>query len=285
MAGGERKKVNMDTGLVNRALLNVGQYPLAGEDLKEKNATYVLCRNYYIGAFLEALSEAEWTGGRKREKLMPTGRPALANRGYRRAYDLPFDCAKPVELQDNAFFEIEGRLLYTDAGGAELLYVSSGKILPPDAAVSAGKPGSEPGPGMEYLSAGEIGSVPEAILRAGGPKDFLWFGPQGYPGAPWPSGRVPGGWDEAAGIPLPLPEDGGKDEDFPGYRLLSYEPKFYEYVEKSLSAKFAMKLSDQPGLHIQLLQEALLVKREAANASMSLRAAKRGGSRWWAEEL
>jgi hypothetical protein len=275
----------MDTGLVNRALLNVGQYPLTKEDLKEKNANYVLCRNYYIGVFTEALSEVEWTGGRKRERLMPTGRPALKNRDYRRAYDLPFDCAKPVALQDNAFFEIEGRLLYTDVDGAELLYVSNGKILPPDAAVWAGKPGSGPEPGMEYLSAGEIGSAPGAVLRAGGPKDFLWFGVQEYEGAPYPSGHVPEGWDEAAGIPLPLPEDGGEDEDFPGYRLLEYEPKFYEYVEKSLSARFAMKLTDQPGLHVQLLQEAMLIKREAVNASMSLRAAKRGGSRWWAEEL
>jgi hypothetical protein len=273
----------MDTGLVNRALLNVGQYPLTDEDLKEKNANYVLCRNYYIDTFLEALSEVEWTGGRKRARLMPTGRPALKNREYRAAYDLPFDCAKPVELQDNAFFEIEGRLLYTDVDGAELLYVSNGKVLPPLAAVRAGGPGSVPD--MEYLSAGEIGSVPEVILRAGGPGDFLWFGPQEYEGAPWPSGHVPEGWDEEEGIPLPFPDDPETGEDFPGYRLLEYEPKFYEYVEKTLSARFAMKLSDRPELHIQLLQEAMLAKREAVNASMSRRAAKAKPARWWTEEM
>jgi hypothetical protein len=221
----------------------------------------------------------------KREKLMPTGRPALKNRGFRRAYDLPPDCAKPAELQGNAFFEAEGRLLYTDADGAELLYVSNGKILPPDAAASAGKPGSVPGPGEEYLSAGEIGSVPGVILRAGGPGDFLWYGSQEYEGAPWPDGHVPEGWDEGAGIPLPLPEGGGKGEDFPGYRLLEYEPKFYEYVEKSLSARFAMKLSDQPGLRLQFLQEAALVKREAVNASMSRRAAKAAPAAWWTEGM
>jgi hypothetical protein len=273
----------MDTGLVNRALLNVGQYPLTDEDIREKNATYVLCRNYYLSAFLEALSETEWTGGRRRQKLILTGKPVLKNPGYAFAYDFPFDCAKPVELQDNAFFIVEDRLLCTDLRNAVLLYVSNGKILPPDPAVSAGKPGSVPD--TEYLSAGKPGDLPDTILRAGGPKDFLWFGDQHYTGAPYPNGHVPEGWNEAAGIPLPLPADGGTDEDFPGYRLLDYEPKFYEYVEKTLSARFAVKLSDKPELHIQLLQEAMMVKREAANASMSRAAAKIKPAVWWTEEM
>ncbi|MDR0730364.1 MAG: hypothetical protein LBF63_01760, partial [Treponema sp.] len=186
-------------------------------------------------------------------------------------------------LQDRAFFVIEDRILYTGIREAELLYVSNGKILPPIAAVSAGRPGSLPE--TEYLTAGETGSVPGLILRAGRPKDFLWFGPQSYPGAPWPGGRVPEGWDEAEGIPLPLPEDGGANEDFPGYRLLEYEPKFYEYIEKTLSARFAVKLSDQPALRVQFLQEAMLAKREAVNASMSRGAAKAGPAAWWTEEL
>jgi hypothetical protein len=269
----------MDLDLVNRALLNVGQYPLTDEDIREKNANYVLCRNYYIDTFLEALSEVEWTGGRKRETLNLTRRPVLKNREYRFAYDLPFDCAKPVELQGNAFFIIEDRLLYTDAAEARLLYVSNGKILRPVRAVSAGRPGTVPD--MEYLSAGGIGTMPGLVLRAGGPGDFLWFGP----GAPYPSGRVPDGWDEAAGIPLPLPEDPGTGEDFPGYRRLEYEPKFYEYVEKTLSARFAVKLSDQPAIRVQFLQEAMLVKREAVSASMSRAAAKAKPAAWWTEEM
>jgi hypothetical protein len=248
----------MNRDLVNRALLNVGQEPLTDEDVTGKNVNYVLCRNYYIDTFLEALSEVEWTGGRKREKLFPTRGPVLKNPGYPFAYDLPFDCAKPVELQDNAFFVIEGRLLYTDLAGARLLYVSNGKILPPVKAVRAGRPGTFPD--MEYLSAGSPGDMPGVVIRAGRPKD-------------------------AAGIPSPLPEGGGAGEDFPGYRLLDYEPKFYEYVEKTLSARFAMKLSDRPELHLQLLQEAMLVKREAASASMSRAAAKRKPAAWWTEEM
>jgi hypothetical protein len=269
----------MDIDLVNRALLNVGQYPLTEEDGREKNANYVLCRNYYLAAFLEALSEVEWTGGRRWEKLTPTRKPVLKNPGYSFAYDLPFDCAKPVELRDNAFFIIEDRLLYTDAGDAVLLYVSNGKTLRNTRVVSAGRPGSFPE--MEYLSAGEIGTMPDVILRAGGPGDFLWFGPQDYPGAPYPSGRVPEGWEEEEGIPLPLPEDPGTDGDFPDYRLLEYEPKFYEYIEKTLSARFAVKVSDQPDLRMRFLQEAMLVKREAVNASMSRAAAKAGPAPWW----
>jgi hypothetical protein len=82
-----------------------------------------------------------------------------------------------------------------------------------------------------------------------------------------------------------LPPDPEPDEDYPDYRQLEYEPKFYEYIERSLAAKFSMKLTNQPQLHIQLLQEAMLIKQEAVNATRSRRAAKREPKKWWGEEM
>jgi hypothetical protein len=149
---------------------------------------------------------------------------------------------------------VEGRLIYTDVRDAELLYVSNGKILRRVPAVSAGKPGNVHD--MEYLSAGPPGTEPEVTLRAGGPEDIL---------------------------PVPLPEEPEAEEDYPDYRPPEYEPKFYEYVERALAAKFSMKLSNQPQLHIQLLQEAMLIKQEAVTATKSRAAAKRNGGRWWTE--
>jgi hypothetical protein len=245
----------MNLGIVNRALLNVGQYALTDEDIQQKNTTFELAKQYYIETFLEALSEVEWTGGRKRTPLLRTGRPVMKNTSYQFMYDVPFDCAKPVELQGNAFVVIEDRLLLTDEGRANLLYVSNGKILRPVAFVSCGGPGTIPD--MEYLSMGRPWDVYDVTLRAGGPKDFTW----------------------------PFPPDPEINEDFPDYRLLDYEPKFYEYIEKTLSTKFAMKLSNQPGLHVQLLQEAMLIKQEAVDASRSQRAAKIEPHKWWTEEL
>jgi hypothetical protein len=247
--------MNMNQDIVNRALLDVGQSALTPLDAEEKNTSYKLCRQYYLDAFLEALSEVEWTGGRKRDRLARTGRPVLGDSRYRFAYDMPFDCAKPIELQDNEFFTVEDRIIYTDVPEAELLYVSNGKILRTVRAVTAGRPGDVPE--AEYLSAGPPGTEPDVTLRAGRPAD----------------------------IPDEFPDDPVSPEDYPDFRMLEYEPKFYEYIEKSLAAKFSMKLSDQPALHVQLLQEALLSRQEAVNASRSRAAAKIKPVRWWTEEL
>jgi hypothetical protein len=251
--------MNMDIDLVNRALLNVGQTGLEAGDMPVDgnggSTAFRLCKQYYLETFLEALSEVEWVGGRKRAKLTLTGRPVLRNRKYRYAYDVPFDCAKPIELQMDEYFIVEDRLILTDAAEAELLYVSNGKVLRPVRIVSAGRPGDIPE--MEYVTGGRPGSAPEVTLYAGRPADI--------------SGEVP--------------VDGPYDEDFPDYRALEYEPKFYQYIETMLSVKFSMKLSNQPGLHTQLLQTAMLIKAEAVNASKSGRAAKKKSRSWWTDSM
>ncbi|MDR2020674.1 MAG: hypothetical protein LBQ14_07930 [Treponema sp.] len=246
----------MNRDLVNRALLDVGQQPLADGDMPD-NTVYLLCRQYYLQTFLEALSEVAWTGGRKRDRLMKTHRPHLPT-GYPFVYDVPFDCARPIELQENGYFVVEDRYICTGVDKAELLYVSNGKILRPVAAVTCGKPGEAMD--MEYLSCGWPDTDPDVTLVCGGPGDLP---------------------PESA----PLPPDPQPAEDYPDYRPPEYEPKFYEYVEKTLAAKFAMKLSNQPELHVQLLQEALLIRQEAITVSMGSSAAKRNPQRWWKEEL
>jgi len=246
--------MNMNKDIVNRALYATGQSSLTDSDIENKNANYELCKSFYLATFLEALSEVEWVGGRKRDKLVRTGRPVLRNRNYRFAYDMPFDCAKPIELQDNEFFIVEDRLIFTDVPKAQLQYVSNGKVLRLISVVTM-MPGYLPE--MEYLSAGPPGTVPEVTL---------------YPGS-------------IEYIDDVLPEDPQINEDYPDYIELDYEHKFYEYIEKNLAAKFAMKASDQPRLHSQLLQEAMMIKMEAVDASRSSRAAKIKEDSWWSKEL
>jgi hypothetical protein len=255
--------MDMDRGLVNRALLDVGQQPLAEEDISAGNTAYLLCKQYYLETFLEALSEIDWTGGRRRRYLMKTGIPRLEN-GYRFAYDMPADCARPLELRGNEYFVVEGRFICTGQDNALLLYITSGRVLRELAAVSCGRPSDIPE--AEYLSGGRPGGLAEhdGILRAGRPADI----------PPW----------EGTGT-RPLPEDPDTGEDYPDYRPPRYEPKFYEYIQKTLAAKFAMKISGQPQLHVQLLQEAMLIRQEAVNASMSAGAAKLKPKKWWKEEL
>ena len=245
--------MNMD--IVNRALLGTGQNQLAESDISEKNSAYELCKSYYITTFLEALSEVEWVGGRKRTKLVRTGRPVVKDRRYRFAYDMPYDCARPIELQNNDYFIVEDRLILTDTPKAELLYVSNGRVLRPIALASGGKPGDDLE--HEYFTAGQPGTETDYTLYPGVPSDIT---------------------DE-------LPEDPEPASDYPDFIVLEYEAKFFEYIEKKLAAKFAMKLSEQPQLRIQFLQEAMLVRQEAVSVSRASRAAKVKENKWWAEEL
>ncbi|MDR2784569.1 MAG: hypothetical protein LBB83_01510 [Treponema sp.] len=250
--------MNMDRNLVNRALLDVGQSPLTDADRAAENTTFLLAKQFYLETFLEALSEVPWTGGRKRARLARTGRPHLGS-GYRFTYDVPFDCARPVELRDNAFFVIEDRFLCTDRDNAELLYITNGKLLRKIAGVHLGIGDI---PAMEYLTGGKPGDNPEVTLYSGRP------------------GNAP----ESA-EPDAHPEDPPLPDEYPDYRPPEYEPKFYEYIEKMLAAKFAMKLAERPELHVQLLQEALLIREGTISASMGSSAAKRQPQRWWKEEL
>jgi hypothetical protein len=245
--------MDMDRGIVNRALAYVGEWKLTDRDIEDNNTNYQLYKEFYLQTFLEALSEVPWTGGRKRAKLCPTGLPHL-RAPYRYTYDVPYDCARPLELSGEQYFIVEGRFIHTDAKKAELLYVSNGKVLRPVSVLTAGKPGDIHD--MEYLTAGPLWMEADYTIRAGRPADI-----------------------QAAIPPDPVPAD-----DYPDYVRLPYEPKFYQYIELMLAAKIAVKLDTNPGLHVQLLQEAMIIRQEATNASLGSGAARQKPKGFWSEE-
>jgi hypothetical protein len=250
--------MKIDFSLANRALARVKIDPLTWSDRSGETLRWRTLRDYYLQTFLEALSEVPWTGGRKRSRLARTGRPHLRT-DFRFVYDVPFDCARPVELQGNEYFVIEDRYLCTGLERAELLYITNGKMLRRVSATSCGRPGEAHD--MEYLSCGpgNIRDMDVVTLRAGRPAD------------------IQGGGE--------IPDDPDTGEDYPDYRPPQYEPKFYEYLEHALAAKLCVLLTDDFRLHNQLLQEALLIRREAVSASMGASAAKLKPQKWWKEEL
>jgi hypothetical protein len=280
--------VNIDFPLANRALARVGADPLTWSDRTGESLRWRALLDCYLQTFLEALSEVDWTGGRKRKPLRLTGLPhGRVWSGF--VYDLPSDCARPLELQNNAYFVIEGRFLCSDQERAELLYVSNGKTLRPIAWVSAGRPGNMPE--AEPLSAGRPGDVSEATLRAGRPGDVIDYATylvaqENYP-ADSGVGSPGNASDDATYVvtqehhpAIPAP-----GEDYPDYRPPRYEPKFYEYLERVLALKLCALLAKDMRIHSQLLQEAMLVKEEAIVASRGASAAKLRPQKWWKEEL
>ena len=279
--------MNMDTDLVNRALFAAGRKPMKDDGTAESKAIRDLCRGMYLQTFLEALSEVPWTGGKRRKRLMRVRDPH-ESAGYAFAYHLPMDCARPVELLDRGMFVVEGGFLHTDTEGAELLYVTNGKGFPEFAALEAPRIGEHCD---TVLSSGMVGEwdIPTDLeLCAGGPWDIEWHGERVFPDGTVEPAHMPEGWnfeDPDSNDPVPLPADPVPTDDYPGYRPPRYEPKFYEYVEKMMAAKLASGNEKQPRLHASLLQEALLIKRDAEFASRSIATARQQPKEWWTERM
>jgi len=262
--------MKMNLNMVNRAMYFAGLlqetesvgmelHSTDDKDNPDKKYWYDFCKALYFSTFLEALSEVPWTMGRRRKRLLRTMLPH-GDSGFLYTYNLPYDCARPVELSGHSPYIIEGKFLCTDAAEAELLYVSDGRIIPRDAffervtitELAEGKYDLILSPG--YLDEWDI---PVDFMIAGGPKDIT---------------------DDAEEVIRPY-------EDYPDYSPPRYEPKFDEYLEMMIAAKFAVKNTQQPRLHDTLMQKAMLIKQEAVNSTRSITADKDKPSKDWADRL
>jgi hypothetical protein len=260
--------MNMDIGLVNRALQNIGNAPLSTADKTAGNSAWVTAKAYYLETMLEALSAVEWTSAKRRRILMPSKKPFKTNSAFAHAFDMPLDCAKPISLEEGAYFVVESDLLYTDAETAALLYITNGKRLIDQEIVTGGPlyasgttGGAKRGPKAPYFSGGDARR--RARYEAG---DNILVGKK-HPTVP--------------PIPTPL----SWDEDFPEYQALGLDPQFFVYWEKMLSAKYAMKVTDKPELHTAFLQEAAMIGQGASQASIAQGAAKIKPPALWADAL
>jgi len=259
--------MNIKIDLVNRALYAAGL--LNSNDInflkisrddkfdKDKKYTFDLCRSYFLTTYLELLSEVPWTSGRRRKRLLRRRRP-YANTSYSFTYGLPQDCARPIELSGKAFYIIEGGYLCTNENNAELLYVSNGKIFPKNITKTAvSKPGAEDVSFVNYPGSPEEDDIAaDEIISPGDIQE-----------------------DSLENETPPA------DDDYPDYKALDMEPKFWELLEMSLAAKFAIKNTQQPRLHDTLMQKALLIKNDAIKSTKSIVTAKKDSNPWWADTL
>jgi len=264
--------MNMNLDIVNGALYssgvlkekeNEGLGLLTKDDENsadhKRKDMYNICKSLYLKTFLEALSEIPWTMGRRRKRLLKTRLPH-GDSGFMFTYNLPYDCARPVELSDKGTYVIDGDFLCTNTAGAELLYVSCGKRIPLNTVF-------EPVSVADYTS-GNFDMVlsPGCVDEWDIPVDFtVSVRMEDLKGAP-PAAMQP-------------------SEDYPEYLPPAYEPKFYEYLEMMIAAKFAVKNTEQPRLHDTLMQKAMLIKQEAIRSTKSITANKTEPSPWWSDRM
>lgn len=119
--------MNIDRDLINRALEKAGQNALVDDDITKNTVNYRLIKDFYLPTILETLTKTEWTSRKKRAVLTAYDTDLLPdNKEY--AYSLPADCAKPVAIDNNKDFVIEGNILFCNVESPVLLYISNGKI-------------------------------------------------------------------------------------------------------------------------------------------------------------
>jgi len=259
--------MNLDFALVNRALLNIGMAPLGETDKQAKNEAWLTAKDYFLTTMLEALAQVEWTGAKRRRELCPALLSHKGNAAFAYIFDLPIDCAKHIELDGQAYYEVEGDLLYTDATPARLLYVSNGRRLIDQPVISGGN--ARRRPAGAYVTGGDAGRVRryeagDNFITAGGASSKRIYGING-------SITV-----------APPPE---ADEDFPDYREQHLEPNFYLYWENLLSSKYALRLTDKPDLSMAYFNKAMAIGKAAELVSVQHSAGKRKAADTWQEEL
>jgi hypothetical protein len=275
--------MNLDFALINRALLNIGLIPITEADKKAGNEAWRTAKEYYLTTMLEALSQVEWTGAKRRRELCPAQMPLKKNADFALVYDLPIDCAKSIEIDDQEYFEAEARLLYTDTASCRmcgrcrpeqrgrrirpshrrsrckapvrLLYVSNGRRLSDQTVMSAGNARRKLTD--DYVTGGDADRI-----RRHEWGDNILFGGNARRKKPSP----------------PV-------EDFPDYREMGLEPNFYLYWENLLSAKYALRLTDKPDLSALCFNKAQAIGRAAEVASIANSAAKMKAPPSWQEEM
>ena len=247
--------MNLDFALVNRALLNIGQAQITETDKQAGNEAWRTAKDYYLTTMLEALSQVEWTGAKRRRELCPAKMPHKRHADFACTYDLPIDCAKPIELDEHEYFEVEANLLYTNVSPARLLYVSNGRLLADQAVISGGNARRRL-TGV-YITGGDAGRVRR------------WE---------WGDNLISGG--NAGREPPVLSTD-----DFPDYREQRLESNFYHYWENLLSAKYALRLTDTPDLAVVYFNKAAAIGRAAEVVSIKRSAGRIKAADTWQEAL
>jgi hypothetical protein len=251
--------MNLNFALVNRALQNLGQEPVKTELREIKNEDWETAKYYYLSTMLETLAQVEWTGAKRRRELTPAQMPYKGNRDFAYCYLLPGDCAKPVELDGQGYFEAEAELLYTDESPARLLYITNGKRFIDQKIISGGNARRPFAP--EYITGGDA----RRVYRH-----------------EWGDNVVSGGNAKRSAVIPPAPEE---SEDFPEYRDLRLEPNFYLYWEYVLASKYALRLTGQPELANSFFAKAAAVGRAAETVSIAGSAGRIKAAESWQEQL
>lgn len=289
--------MEMDDGIVTRALMKAGQEPLNDQD-KEKNSTrYRAIKQFYLATIEETLVTTEWTSQKTRKKLNKADIENFSNYDY--VYSLPVDCAKAEELLDKEEYIIEGRFLYTNSANAVLMYVSNHKHnfyhfeidadgnlyavnekdrditkhfeLVKETVYEKNEDGTdktdESGKKIVKYHIGDLLAIEEAETEPS-EETRLFKGEKNA--------------DASIAVKYASPYI---DEYKADYNAITDDPLLCEYIETRLASKIALKITGDKGLYQTLYNEAQLIEAKAVNTTLIHSKSRRQGVDWWTDRL
>ena len=280
--------MTIDRKLVARAFAKAGEEPITEAEWEEGTSSRVrVVKDFYLAAILEALSLYDWTSQKKRGTLekvedyfqeveYPVERDldkyyTRDNEGnYEKAtswdaqetyyifvktnftpyfymYLLPADCAKCVSLNDGKEYMVEGAYLYTNEAEAILLYIKN---------YFTG----------QYVFE-EVEDPQEADLD-----NYYIINEEGkYVKAET--------WDPDETYYIVV------EQDYNFYGEPELDPQLSAFIECSLAARIALKITGDMNKYQMLYNEALLIGNNAQKKSAEMARNKSHGNEWWTKQL
>lgn len=238
--------------IANHALLKCGQEPLNENDRQTNSAKYRYIQEFYLPTILETLSKTEWTSRIKRTALVRIDDGENLS-SYQFRYVRPIDCAKPVSLESEKEYLIEGEIIYTDDENPILRYVSNGYVGKDRFELANPQPTEETwtASGLPYYTYDEETDTYEY-----------------YPD--WEDGHI---WY----VPI--------SDDYWGYDDIELDPQLSEYIETRLAAKLALKMTGDLTMYNLLYSESVIKEKAAAESSIAQAHNKDKGNRYWSDIL
>lgn len=242
--------MNINVDIVARALNKAGEEPLTKEEIENKKGTrWRLIKDLYLANILEMLSSVAWTSQKRRVKLERSEEENLSTYSY--MYELPIDNAKPVGLNSEKEYLVEGDFLYTEDPEPILCYITNyfrGNFKFQEAL-------------PQPISQAEVETAPYYVKDEDG--EFV-------------NASI---YDEEITYYTRV------EEDYSFYADPKFDPILEEAVATKLAAKLVLKLTGNMNTYQMLYQEAMIMENRAQKASMAHGHNKGKGERLWGDQL
>ena len=280
--------MTIDRKLVARAFAKAGEEPITETEWEEGTSSRVrVVKDFYLAAILEALSLYDWTSQKKRGTLervedyfQEVAYPIEAdldqyfvkdaNDNYEKAetwnsgttyyvfvkvnytpytymFYIPADCAKCVSLNDGAEYNVEGAYLYTNEAEAVLLYIKN------------------------YFTGQYVYEEVEDPQETELDKYYIINDEGKYVKAVT--------WDPDETYYVIV------EQDYNFYGEPVFDPQLSAFIECSLAARIALKITGDMNKYQMLYNEALIIGNNAQKKSAEMARNKSHGNEWWTKQL